>query len=467
MLEKAREGGRGGAFGRNDSESRFAVFAFLFASASIFYHAQQTPWFGLVPGAVPLAAAFATVIRPSSVARFAVLVATQSLHAFAGLPLINTNRTVHLIVGATILAALALETGRHRLRLPSGGQWLRAFETPLRLELALLYFFAFWHKLNWDYLDPETSCGAALYRDLAQWPWFSFLPLAPWTDWASIVGSLGMEAALPILLFTPRLRTAGFCAAVVFHVVLGAIHFTAFSVTVTALLFLFAPPRLSDWLATRIGGAVPQPLRWAVAGAVIAFSLAGPYHLRPLFYGLWALWTAGLLLAIGLGLCSKTKGRPLPPLFPATHPIVLCLPVLTFLNGASPYLGLKTEYSFAMYSNLRTEAGPTNHLILSRKVALADYQDDLVRVIDSSDGRIARLAAEPYPVPMIWLRRLVWERTTQSSSRIAITLERDGAVRRVENAEADPELGRPPTLLERKFLRFRDILPREKNVCAH
>jgi hypothetical protein len=462
-----RESGIGSALGRDYSESRFAVFSFLFACASIFYHAQQTPWFGLVPGVIPLTAAFAAALKPSSVARFAVLVTTQSLHAFAGLPLINTNRTMHLIVGGTILAALALETARHRFRLPTGGNWLRAFETPVRLELALLYFFAFWHKLNWDYLDPESSCGASLYRELAQWPWLSFLPVAPWMDWAAIVGSLVMEAALPVLLFVPRLRTGALCAGIVFHVVLGAVHFVAFSATMTALLFLFAPPRLSDWLAVRIGAAVPRPVRWAVAGSIIAFSLTGPYELRPLFYWIWAAWTAGLLLAMALGLRDKSTGNPLPALFPMPHPVLLCLPVLMFFNGASPYLGLKTEYSFAMYSNLRTEAGPTNHLILPRKLAWADYQDDLVRVIDSSNARIARLAAEPYPVPTIWLRRLVWEQASQDPRAIALTLKRDGALRHVENAESDPELGRPPTLLERKFLRFRDILPREKNVCAH
>jgi NADH:ubiquinone oxidoreductase subunit 6 (subunit J) len=58
-------------------------------------------------------------------------------------------------------------------------------------------------------------------------------------------------------------------------------------------------------------------------------------------------------------------------------PGLLLIPALLFANGLMPYLGLKTETSFAMYSNLRTEGGYSNHWLMPASLQVWDYQRDL------------------------------------------------------------------------------------------
>lgn len=59
--------------------------------------------------------------------------------------------------------------------------------------------------------------------------------------------------------------------------------------------------------------------------------------------------------------------------------------LLVVLNAASPYLGLKTMYSIAMYTNLRTEPGLWNHLLVPESFRVFDLQDGLVQLVSSDD----------------------------------------------------------------------------------
>ena len=63
---------------------------------------------------------------------------------------------------------------------------------------------------------------------------------------------------------------------------------------------------------------------------------------------------------------------------------------LYFLNGLSPYLGLKTAQSINMFANLRIEAGVSNHLILSHPPGPFSYLDDVAIITDSGDSRFLR-----------------------------------------------------------------------------
>jgi len=53
--------------------------------------------------------------------------------------------------------------------------------------------------------------------------------------------------------------------------------------------------------------------------------------------------------------------------------------------SAAPYLGLKTESPIAMFSNLHTEGGISNHLLFSQPPYLFDYQSKVVKVLDTNN----------------------------------------------------------------------------------
>jgi len=56
-------------------------------------------------------------------------------------------------------------------------------------------------------------------------------------------------------------------------------------------------------------------------------------------------------------------------LIPAAGPgrwVVWAVVAVWLLNGFSPYLGLKFNYSFAMLANLRVDNARCNHLLIPR-----------------------------------------------------------------------------------------------------
>ena len=63
------------------------------------------------------------------------------------------------------------------------------------------------------------------------------------------------------------------------------------------------------------------------------------------------------------------------------------MPLGLLLFGLTSYFGLRTAGNFSMYSNLRTEAGRSNHLVLGdNQLKWASYQDDVVRIVDIGNG---------------------------------------------------------------------------------
>jgi hypothetical protein len=140
----------------------------------------------------------------------------------------------------------------------------------------------------------------------------------------------------------------------------------------------------------------------------------------------------------------------------------LAVVALVFLNGLSPYLGLKTETSFAMYSNLRTEPGFENHLFMPA-LALAPYQSELVLVTAASDHEL-RQSIGRAPLPLVKLRRLAAEAADPQHFQVDYVLARTGQAFSVSDASRDPVLGAPLSYAERKFLRFRDIITL---TCSH
>jgi hypothetical protein len=70
------------------------------------------------------------------------------------------------------------------------------------------------------------------------------------------------------------------------------------------------------------------------------------------------------------------------------------MPFVVFINGLSPYLGLKTESSYSMFSNLRTEGGISNHYLVPASFQIFDFQKEYVQLISSSDTFLQKAGME-------------------------------------------------------------------------
>jgi hypothetical protein len=133
------------------------------------------------------------------------------------------------------------------------------------------------------------------------------------------------------------------------------------------------------------------------------------------------------------------------------------------LNGLAPYLGLKTEAAFSMYSNLRTEGPYWNHLLLPSWLRLAGYQSDLVSIEASTAPELRRYREQGEQLVGLEFERLVRRLCQGQREPVAIEYTRNGERRSVTDAcETPPRTAHRATWADR-LLVFRPVTA----ACRH
>jgi hypothetical protein len=314
-----------------------------------------------------------------------------------------------------------------------------------------------------------------MYRDIV--PLDLANPILAWTATAAIYGTLLFEGGIPILLLFKKTRTVGVVAGLCFHLVL-AFHpyggVEGFSSTMFALLFLFTgegfPATATSYLdRLREGFKALNAQRryavWAVGGS-LTVALAVALGQGRLVLTLWLLCALPLIACILIVLSRTPGGRRSfrEPLF--AKPILLYVfPVLVILSGVAPYLGLKTETSLAMFSNLRTEDGVTNHLFIPSSLQLADYQKDLVKITSSDLHEFRELTQDGYS-----LTRFEFERMLRLHDDFSVSCECYGTTLDISKDDGvisgfDQEESYSPWLAG--VLSFREVSQTDTTPCTH
>lgn len=464
-----------GASRELDDERSHRLFAVLFGVAFVIFFAETRLAPQVINGpvdmnmVVPAAFALGMALRPSSVPLFVGFFATYTYFLLLGFPENNTNQTLTFFVGLAILGSAAVCSFRARSVRITGAALFREYLPILQLCMVGLYFWTAWHKLNTDFTDPDVSCSGPLSAQLFGY-FGSRAPdgLGP----VAVMMTLLAEGALAVGLLFRRTQGPTALFGLAFHWLLGIAGFFGFSVTMMALLPLFLMPVAAQVVAGHdrpyrvwLNRAVLLAYVGLTAGAKLLFAVDTAWLTAKLFVALplvivallWLNWSKVPRFEVAFGVHDALR-RPT---------ILWFVPAALFLNGASPFLGFKTEYSFAMYSNLRTEGGASNHLFWRRPWELFGYQNDLVRVLPGSD----RVLLEPLggrPVTRYELTSIIWQQARERGRRgIRIVLLDRGKVFRYGHAETIPELLREPSFLERKMLKFRRIIPARRGECAH
>jgi hypothetical protein len=462
------------------------MMAFFLAAAVVFHQALLGDWEVLSPHAALVLAAFWTLLRPGSPIRFFVLLTAIAIAWAVDMPAVVNH---WMLLGVGIVAAF-IALGWSAIRgerdlLDPGALFLR-LAPYLRVLIVGLYFFAALAKVNDSFLEPALSCGAAMYEDLVG----RFgLPAGPdWPRQAAIYGTIGIEAALPLMLALRRTRLLGVAAGVGFHTILALSGHTAFSSFAILFYALFLPDdmpgRVRTFLAEnpRLAAVVRRVV--ATARAPIVFPLVSALFLvvaavitywpdvpstRFRLEGLMELgaelvfYAYTAVLATTAAVVLLRSGRPFryrPGFLRLAHPVWWLGPALIFVNAVSPYIGLKTQNSFTMYSNLQTENGRWNHALLPPELRVFSLQDDRVRIIDSDDPWLSAYAGSDSE--LVWFK---FREYTADRPELRVTYERGGERRVVERAGDDPQLGRPQNGVLAKILFFRDVPPSDQNAC--
>jgi hypothetical protein len=433
-------------------------------------------WVEHPAGVALFLAALAVLARPSAFGRTLLMAGSSLVYLYIRSPITPNHILFEGFVNLTIL----LVALRHS-RVPRQALGAAVFQEAvpyMRALLLALYGFAFLHKLNWDFLTPVTSCAGFMLDGI----FGRFELTAPGGPVKSAVVwvSLMAEGGIPLLLLFPRTRRLAMLAAWGFHFAL-AFHprpgIYGFSSMLLAMLSLFLPAGffpvlLQHPLAQRIVTAVvsrrTSVMRLLAALAGVAVVVSVPVMLsgvtventpaaqwvRRAGMLLWMPYAMVLLAALLTNWrAARAAGAPaVPRLRPSPALVVL---LLFLLNGMAPYLGFQTVRTMSMFSNIRTEGHRSNHLFIPSSLQIARYQDDLVRLVDSSDPWLAFYARNRSLLPFAELQRRVWE---DPDVTVRVTYERAGRVETLDTAKPAAEAQVPPLPFPlHKFLAFREV----------
>jgi len=388
--------------GQDDSAWLFGLFVLLFALSLILH---QLWWDGFEvrsPHFIVILAAFWAALRPTSVIRFLAMLGAEVAAVALDMPNVGSHTLLVLISGACVIVYVGGTVARTR-RLPTAGALFERIAPFLAVQLLLVYVAAAVAKMNTGFFDTTVSCAASISSRL---PWAHLSVFrGSWMVMASIWITVLVEVALPILLTVRRSRRLGLVLGLAFHAVLGLAGNVPFSALALALYVVFLPTDtpsrvralVADRPALRRGAS--RLVRAGGSCAAFAVAVGGWFvgtalvtHVpgtRPalLSWGtsLFLVWAfaGGILLVV----TSTRQGTQLPTsrALRVRGSVFSAGLILLVINSLSPYLGLKTESSMTMFSNLHTEAGHWNHLFIPEAVRVFGYQDHPLRIVDSDN----------------------------------------------------------------------------------
>jgi hypothetical protein len=469
-----------------------ALFSVLWATAAALHHLEAQPLAGLpiYPFVVLL---FLFPERIWAIAAFALVHITL---LWFDLPAAANHSVVAILVDGTLFIGCMRAVWGQTGESPGRRLW-ESIQGPIRATVLVVYGLAVFHKLNSSFFDPYVSCATSQLAKMFDLHGFAERPMNLSAFGFNIYLTLALEVAIIIFLVWPRFTFVGALIGLIFHTAVAWARFFDFATVVFALYLFFLP-----W--DGLQRAVTSLPRWVgitFAAGLIALALTSFY-----FYGfsddadvfVWRGWTLKadtliclfwtlMIWPILLPVFLSRSVRAGAPRW-AGAPLAWLTPAVALINGATPYLGLKTVANYSMFSNLRTEGSETNHfLIPAGQFFLAGYQNDLVRV-ESVDW----VAPDSYPlrvrlaggsrwirrnsrwlreapearVPFMELRRTLQLWREVGYTRASVLYERQGVWHDLEDAFSSAELMRPLSFWERKFMAFRAVQDDgQKSVC--
>lgn len=321
--------------------------------------------------------AICLINKPQSRHVFIALTSVQFFEMVVQLPFPSNHSIIQFFLGlAFISASINLHTLKKNIP-----NWDEIFIQTGSYLLLIMYIFGIFHKINTDFLNPESSCAVTLWKT---YPFPDFIRNGVWAHYLAIYGTFLIEGIVLLSLIIKKARYYGVIIGVSFHIFLGFSSFAyypAFSMLSIALHTLFLPRSSLDTFrnskAHKYFDATKSlwpPLSIAIAGLLLLFSYTD--YLNGLM-ALFALLSVPLLLFI-IFYTKSEKGKA-----QTTNPksfIAIILAILFFLNCLMPYMGLKTRQTLNMFSNLHLENGRSNHLILNYSPRPFKYLEGSVKI---------------------------------------------------------------------------------------
>ena len=137
------------------------------------------------------------------------------------------------------------------------------------------------------------------------------------------------------------------------------------------------------------------------------------------------------------------------------------IPLVFFLNGISPYLGLKTEGAISMYSNLHVEGRKTNHFLHGVIPGFWNYSDEVITIIESNNKELELGKA---------FVRYDFDRLLSNLQNVEVTVQSNlkNTSQKISTKEGNwTNTYSDTNWLIRKFLIFKPIDNVRPKICTH
>lgn len=464
----------------------FSVFAVALAMGALIHEWNSSfPKWVAIPVAV---AALVVLLRPSSPVRLVALLAALIVECASRLP----NPVNH----QALLAILGLAAGLWwvvlRLRAPAiaadPAQLYERIAPFLRVGFITMWIFAAMAKMNSGFMDFATSCAVWILESAPG------VQVPRSLTGVAIVGTIAVELSIPLLLLFHRTRPFAILVAFPFHAMSAISGHSWFSGFAWAFYALFLPPvtlargtamarrgverlgeRLPSWVTDLAVHAGRRPLPTL---AVLVLGWVGArYLVAPVLPGsLEQVRHAGavLMCLAWMGVTGWILFRLRESWLPApqrpkaglrfTSPILILGIVVLVANALAPYAGVKTRASFTMFSNLQTEPGHWNSLVLPESARVFTWLDGGdVTFVDVEDPGLEAAVEEAQGRTVVLLGA---RRIARDFPEATVRYRLDGVERIADPVAADPILGRPLSWAEDWFGSARPY-PSTQDSCLH
>ena len=396
------------------------------------------------------------------------------------LPVASNNQTIALFMNVAVMIAIGSQVLENRNTAIDRDVPYEQLRVVARALLAVMYFYGIFHKINTGFLAPQTSCATALYQPIVG-------PLGlgqnVFGEYCAIAATFIVETIAIVCLYWRRFFWLGLLVSIPFHYIIpisGYSWYMDFSGLVFALYMLAVPREVSSGLYSTgvsllrrvpklrpgISALLAFGLVWVIAaGFALAIDTQYPDP------GHFLLWESAWLLVwcvfggISMVLIIRAALLEQPYRVPKSHGMqswwVYAIPAALFLACTSPYIGLKTESSIAMFSNLHTEGGVSNHLLFPKPPYLFNYEARAARILDSSEPTL-RERAEGGNFGLVEHDLAI---RLLRNPHMWITYEMGG--KRFNRVTAATFTGHRPNWIEKKLLDFKPIDWAQPKVCSH
>ena len=464
--------------------SHATVFVWLFAVSAIWHYTSSGSeiagyWMRYDPLVTPLiflsiVTAFVAAIFPDKTAALLLMAVGQLIANYLRYPFVADHLVMEIFLNLAILLSFFYLAYKRRSFKISTAEMFDLFSPVGRWLLIIMYLFGTFHKINPGFMSVASSCAIPF---IDGFPVYAGRLGQEWLPYVAIYATLILEATAMFLLLSARTKYFGMLLGMSFHFIIGIssygtlAHFSAFAL---ALHVLFVPSGFGERIYQE--PLIPAFLKKDSAFKVltvllIALQIGLAFHLVTTSQGylvnsLFAVYGITLLFLVFKH--GKIRNTDAPYRLKSSFVALNLLPIWFLLHCMSPYIGLGTGGSMAMFSGLRTEGGISNHYIITKPIPLFSYQDKVVYIEEASNPSLQAAADDNQGIVMFDFQRHIMQR---ENLMLPIRLR----IGDVSYSITDPESFAAfadehfteQSWLERKYMSFRLVDSPTPDRCRH